>query len=58
MAEAEQQLRITVVQKGHRIALMRTICSTAVSLAMIRIRHMGGHSDLRMHGLTWLVAKS
>ena len=35
MAETEQQLRMTVVQKVHRIDLVRTICSTAVSLAMI-----------------------
>ena len=35
MAEAERQLRIAVVQKGQTVALMRTICSTAVSLAMI-----------------------
>lgn len=31
MAEAEQQLRATVVKKGHGIVLTRTICSTAVS---------------------------
>lgn len=64
MAETEQQLRITVVQKGHRIALMRTICSTAVSLAMIggaalgyQLGHAAGGTVLGLGALYVLIGR-
>lgn len=64
MAEAEQQLRATVVQKGHGIALARTICSTAVSLAMIggaalgyQLGHPAGGTVLGLGALYVLIGR-